>query len=149
MEAKFTNDDVISFINPGTLYSHCLFYDDLDNKLCQNKSNIMNGLCFKHQKHLEDFDSTEKIAKRKILDSVKKMLVENETTVGKENKEKICTRMFDLLSKNRWFLYDYPKFAYTVFNKLLELEQEETTILDPLKYVMIMFPNYNMVQIEI
>ncbi len=149
MEAKFTYDDVISFINKDTLYSHCLYHDDYNNKLCQNRSNMMNGLCFKHQEHLEDFDSMKKVAKSKMVGSIKKMLAKNEATIGKENKEKVCDPMFILISKNRWFMYDNPKFALTVFNKLLEFEQEELTVLDPLKYVMIMFPNYNIVQIEI
>ncbi len=77
------------------------------------------------------------------------MLDENVITIGKENREKVCFRIFNLLSKNQWFIHDNPKLAHTTFNKLLQFEQEETSILDPLHYIRIIFPNYNLVQINI
>lgn len=148
MDTDFTLYEVISFMNSDTLYTHCIYLNK-NNNLCQKKSINNNGFCTRHQKYVDDLDKMYLEAKKNIVTNVKKFLDDCQYTFGKENKEKVCMDLFYFLSKNQYFLYRNPSFAYSLFKKLLSFEQEERNILDTTKYINKLFPKYNLMVIEV
>lgn len=59
-----------------------------------------------------------------VVNMIKKYIEENDLAKGKENKKRICEKMYNFLIDNKWFIKKYHKFANAVYKKLLELEDD-------------------------
>jgi hypothetical protein len=144
---NFTTNEVMSFIDQHEIYTHCIFHQN-KNKMCLNRSIMMNGLCSIHEQHINEFNVIKSTAKSLLCNNIRKLLNDIDFAKGTETRANIANNIFTLLCKNKWFVYSTDKFMCTVFNKLLELEKQNTEFNNSL-YMKIIFPNYNLVQLEI
>lgn len=108
---------------------------------CEKESIKNNCFCEEHQQYLSDLNAYAQKDKMYCCETVKKMLHNIELLIGKKYRADEMAKMFEFLSKHKYFVYSHARFADTMLAKLLEIEEScESELFDSKKYMKLLFP---------
>lgn len=123
----------------------CMYVNYLDSYIhsynpCGNRSVNCTGLCDVHKDKQSSLQFYIDINKTYVVDKLKIILTQiNLCGLSSVEKSMKADELFKILSENMFFLYTYNNFKVTVYNKLIQLKNDNNMYKNADMYMELLF----------